>query len=232
MSTAPDTDKGAEKLNEYMGKDYKIWLPKIPAFQPFEKVSESENGNFVMEESQAIQDSDTLLNFNIPQKTDSANRYEKWKLGDKIQFMFGLTDGAGNPITVQHEGDGVQYPLYALRLTNPNDILSFDMWRLNLTDVKKQRGNVTIFNNVINSNNREESAIEVDLEKEGMLSVYVMTLDGKIVKRLEHSNVTAGRHIYKWNGTNNAGDSVARSIYFVRVIANGIDETRKVLVVK
>jgi flagellar hook assembly protein FlgD len=44
--------------------------------------------------------------------------------------------------------------------------------------------------------------------------------------------VTAGTHYYTWNGKNNAGNSVARGLYFVRVVGEGIDETRKVMIVK
>ena len=39
-------------------------------------------------------------------------------------------------------------------------------------------------------------------------------------------------HYYHWNGTNNSGNAVARGIYFIRVVGPGIDETRKVMVVK
>ena len=59
-----------------------------------------------------------------------------------------------------------------------------------------------------------------------------MTLDGNIIKRLEKGTVSAGTHYYYWNGTNNVGKPVARGLYFVRVSGKGIDETRKVMVVK
>jgi flagellar hook assembly protein FlgD len=59
-----------------------------------------------------------------------------------------------------------------------------------------------------------------------------MTLDGNVVRRLAKGRASAGTHYYKWNGSNNAGAPVARGIYFVRVSGKGIDETRKVMVVK
>ena len=70
------------------------------------------------------------------------------------------------------------------------------------------------------------------MNEDGNLNIYVMTADGSIVKRLSHGRTTAGTHYYKWNGTNNSGNGVARGIYFIRVSGPGIDETRKVLCVK
>ena len=35
-----------------------------------------------------------------------------------------------------------------------------------------------------------------------------------------------------WDGKNKKGDIVARGIYFIRIIGNGVDETRKVMIIK
>ena len=81
-------------------------------------------------------------------------------------------------------------------------------------------------------NEKEQTIIQVDMPSEGNLNIYVMTLDGNIVQRLEHGRISSGTHFYTWNGTNTAGNPVARGLYFVRVVGNGIDETRKVMCVK
>jgi flagellar hook assembly protein FlgD len=87
-------------------------------------------------------------------------------------------------------------------------------------------------NNVIDVNQREQTVIQVDMAEAGFLNVYVMTLDGNIVQQLEHGHISAGSHYYRWDGSNTGGSSVARGLYFVRVVGSGIDETRKVLCVK
>jgi flagellar hook assembly protein FlgD len=66
----------------------------------------------------------------------------------------------------------------------------------------------------------------------GNLNVIVMTLDGNIVKYLQHGRTSKGLHYYRWDGTNKAGNKVARGLYFVRVVGPDIDETRKVMCVK
>lgn len=232
MSVKPDEQSVSNKLRENTGRDYKIWLPDLGSgFPVFRNLSESENTNFQKEESQEITGSDTLFNYEIKTATES-EKYRDWKNGEKVSFVFGLTDESGTPLKISHYADSREYPLYALRLSDENDITSFDMWYVTLSDITRQRGNVTILNNVINAADREQTVVEVDVPKNEFLSVYVMTLDGNIIKRLEHSDVSAGLHYYRWDGTNNGGNTVARSMYFIRVISSSIDETRKVIVVK
>ncbi len=70
------------------------------------------------------------------------------------------------------------------------------------------------------------------MPEDGNLTVCVMTLDGNIITYLNRGNTKAGEYYYTWNGKNRNGKAVARGMYFVRVMGGGIDETRKVMVVK
>ena len=151
--------------------------------------------------------------------------------GDTVEFMFALASSDGSLFKRSADSKN-DIALPVLRLSDPSDIKSLDTWRFTLSAIKAQRGGVTILNNVINSRAKEKTTIVVDTEKSTALKVYVMTLDGSIVRTLEKSRVKSGRHTYTWDGTNGAGKSVARGMYFVRVIADDIDETRKVMVVK
>lgn len=125
-----------------------------------------------------------------------------------------------------------QVPLYLIRLKNPADITSLDLWSFRLKDIAAQRGNVSVMNNVINAENGEKLVIKVNLPQRGKLNVMIMTLDGSIVTYLNRGESAEGEYYYSWNGTNRSGKPVARGMYFVRVTGPGIDETRKVLVVK
>ena len=87
-------------------------------------------------------------------------------------------------------------------------------------------------NNVINAAVGEKTVLKVNMPSSGNLDIMIMTIDGNIVKYLAHGNASAGEHFYYWDGRNNAGSEVARGIYFVIVKAPGIDENRKVMVVK
>ena len=165
--------------------------------------------------------------------------------GSQISFLFGVFDSSGttqksiclNPVLTMSGGSAsynvsAQTPLYIIRLKNPGDITSLDLWSFRVKNVAAQRGNVSIMNNVINADNGEKVVIKVDLKQKGNLNVLVMTLDGNIVDYLQRGEAEEGEHFYSWDGTNRRGKTVARGMYFVRVTGPGIDETRKVLVVK
>lgn len=229
-----DSNCISDKLNRQTGSNLRIWLDK-----PLDSLATEANDS-PLDRIFPVDDSDlpkNLYNFIIP-NGKSENSYNI-KAGDELQFIFKICDSSGVPITIDHDGDTFteEIPLYSLWMPNSAKILKsgipfIDLWSITFKDIEKQRGGVSILNNVINVNVREETVIEVDMKKDGNLSVYVMTLDGNIIKKLSHGRKTAGIHYFKWNGTNNAKNSVARGLYFVRVIGPGIDETRKVMCVK
>ncbi|MDR2210311.1 MAG: hypothetical protein LBO65_02420, partial [Spirochaetaceae bacterium] len=101
-------------------------------------------------------------------------------------------------------------------------------------DITRQRGGVTILNNVINSTKREHVFLDYKLDKAGRVTVQVFTLDGNLVKVLVRENQSAKESYYRvsWDGTNSGGRPVARGMYFIRIVAPDIDEIRKVMVVK
>lgn len=157
-----------------------------------------------------------------------------WKVGSNIQFMFEVLKNDNSPFQINHDFkvSGNTTGLYEFRLKNPNNLSSIDLWSFSVSSATKQRGGVSIFSNVINATNKEFCSIEVNTSKEGSLRVIVMTADGNVVKYLENGRKPQGQYYYFWNGTNNSGKSVARGIYFIRIVGSGIDETRKVMVVK
>jgi hypothetical protein len=122
--------------------------------------------------------------------------------------------------------------LYLAREAVANDPRSFDLWRFRIQDIIQQRGGVTVVNNVIDSNKRERAGVQVDLTEGGQVTILVFTLDGDIVKALHRGRLGAGTYTFTWDGTNSAGRAVARGMYFVRVVGSGIDEIRKIMVIK
>ena len=123
-------------------------------------------------------------------------------------------------------------PLWVARATDVLNPQAFDLWRYRVEDVLKQRGGVTIVNNVINSLKRERAAVQIDLQTAGQATILVFTLDGDVVRALHRGRLAAGTYTMTWDGTNSGGNPVARGVYFIRVVAPGIDEIRKVMVIK
>ncbi len=219
----------SDKLNRQTGTRWRVWLDN-----QMDSLASTYNDSTlpVIATSTAAGDDDELLH-NFTFAKDTFN----FAAGDEVQFMFKICDSSGTIIKIDHDGDPLTdtIPLYALWMPNPvttNKVPFVDLWSFSIKDIKQQRGGVTILNNVINVNVREQTVVEVTTKEAGRLNVYVMTLDGNIVKKLSNGRVKAGTHYFKWDGTNNAGNAVARGLYFIRVVGEGVDETRKVMCVK
>ena len=91
---------------------------------------------------------------------------------------------------------------------------------------------MTISNNVIYPLQNERTSITYELDRSGMVTAQVFTLDGNLVQVLHRGRQAAGQYVFHWDGTNMSGQVVARGLYFIRVVGPDIDEIRKVLVVK
>ncbi len=224
----------SDVVNSLLGTDWRVWLTTA-----LDSLSSGYNDSPQNSQTaSAVEESGGLLfNYTLVNAADKSSQadYYGWKADDEVQFIFKMQDSFGNDILLDIDGDGSKkIPLYALCMPKlPAKAMPMvDLWSFKFKDVQKQRGGVTIMNNVINVNEREQALLQVDMPEEGFLNVYVMTLDGNIVQQLEHGRISAGTHYYRWDGSNAGGSSVARGIYFVRVVGSGIDETRKVLCVK
>jgi hypothetical protein len=122
--------------------------------------------------------------------------------------------------------------LYCVRLTDPTDILSLAPWLIPIEDIKRQRGGTTILDNVIDPTAGEKTVLNYTLELTGAVTITVFNLIGDPVRVLYLGRQAAGEYNISWDGRNRSGQVVGRGVYFIRIVAPGIDETRKVLVVK
>ena len=242
VDNSPDPASVSTELNAVTDLNSRIWLPNItsvidPAFPSgassiLPAISSIANSNYktVSTEPASSPPRYVYKLTNNPSIPGNLN----YPAGSRVGFVFPMVNSSGAYITIDHDADNStpNVPLYALRLKDPNDPASIDLWSFDIASIKKQAGGVSILNNVINTNTGEQTLIKVDAEKAGSLSVIVMTLDGDVLKILYSGRVEKGEHIYKWDGKNANGEPVARGLYFIRVVGPDIDETRKVMAVR
>ena len=238
LSPSPDADSVSKQFNYDFNTRLRVWLPSLTD-GIFRALSANNNTNFIYADGTDMEDTPENLIFNLSKETVSA-----WQSGTQISFLFGLMDSANNPIRIYNnpyfdiETDrfnlslSIPVPLYSLRMHDVSDINTLDLWSFKIKGTTGQRGGVTILNNVINASLGEKTIVKVELPQEGKLNVIVMTLDGNVITYLNRGNTRAGEHYFTWNGQNRNGAPVARGMYFIRVTGSGIDETRKVMVVK
>lgn len=237
---SPSPKSQGEVFTEYSGVSTRVFVPAtagtaVSGFStvlndsPNLKTADDADGSEIVRE---VKDKGfTKFTFhNDPEETPCLD----WGNQSKVHCLFEVYKD-GNPIIINHKFDSAapeETPLYAVRLKNPSDFTSIDVWSFTIMESVPQRGGVSIFSNVVNALNRDICTLEVNMPSDGQLRVIVMTLDGNVIKYLENSRQTQGLHYYYWDGTNNAGNPVSRGMYFVRVVGPGIDETRKVMVIK
>ena len=237
---------------------WRIWLPETVSNgteNPVFKALSNKNNEFdlfatgVLDEENAENGENVKINFLLPYDDGSENIVHAsssmkacgWDKGQQISFLFGLENEDGTPVQICHAPEYNEAtdsytcdlsPLFALRLKNPTDLTSLDLWSFKLQTVALQRGGISVLNNVINVSNDEKAIVQVDMNNSGNLNIAVMTLDGNIVQYLHKGSLEKGTHYFSWNGRTKGNKAVARGLYFVRVFGSGIDETRKIMVVK
>ena len=238
LSPSPDAASVSKQFNADFGTKLRVWLPALQD-SVFRALSAANNTNFVWKDGSLMEDNPDNSIFELSTETVSA-----WNSGSQISFMFSLMKDASSPVRIYNNpffdvqtdkfdlSQTLPVPLFCLRMPDVTDINSLDLWSFKVRSVTEQRGGVSIFNNVIDAGKNEKTVIKVNLASEGKLNVMVMTLDGNIITYLNRGKANAGEHYFTWNGRNRNGNIVARGMYFIRVIGSGIDETRKVMVVK
>ncbi len=217
-----------DKLTRLTGKSWRVWLTtELDSYATLW----NDTGETVS--VPPVPSEESPLFYDAILKNDEFH----FNAGNEWQFIFKIKKG-DSEITLNHDGDTntPRVPLYALWMPESKiaagDFSFVDLWSFKIAGTKNQRGGVSILNNVIDATVREKTVIKVDLPSDGQLNVFVLTLDGGVVARLSRGKKSAGTHYFYWDGTNGAGKEVARGLYFVRVSGSGIDETRKVLVIK
>jgi flagellar hook assembly protein FlgD len=89
-----------------------------------------------------------------------------------------------------------------------------------------------VTNNVINPLRGETVNVTYSVTQTGMVTINVFDLKGDIVDVLYRGQRTAGEYSTTWDGRNRGNRVVARGVYFIKIVGPGINEIRKVLVVK
>ena len=85
---------------------------------------------------------------------------------------------------------------------------------------------------MINPGKGQVTTLQFTQGTAGNVTVTVFDLSGSIIRVLARQNQAAGDYGITWDGTNRSGAKVARGLYFIKIVGPGIDEIRKVLVVR
>jgi hypothetical protein len=208
-----------------------LWLPPFNSLGYDAGASPPENvyafSNIVAKPYQGayvVARSSASSNGNFDFKLEKSSAAYSYAGGTVLEFFLRLAPPAANPAS--------EY-LYVGQLGRGSPwYRHVEPFKFQLHNVTRQRGGVTVLNNVIAPSRGEQVYVDYALPRSGPVTVQVFTLDGNLVKTLARENKAAGEHRVGWDGRNNGGREVARGMYFIRVVAPDIDEIRKVMVTK
>ena len=74
-----------------------------------------------------------------------------------------------------------------------------------------------------------ETRIEFDLPQTGPVELKVYAVSGRLVRTLVEGRRAAGSHNVQWDGRDEGGRKVSSGVYFYNLIAPGINECRKMI---
>jgi hypothetical protein len=76
------------------------------------------------------------------------------------------------------------------------------------------------------------TTVRYALKDAGKVSISIYNLKGQLVKTLVNENKKAGNHNVVWNGNDDSGKPVSSGVYMYRMQATGVNQTRKMMLMK
>ncbi len=76
------------------------------------------------------------------------------------------------------------------------------------------------------------TTIAFELPSSTMVRLGIYDLQGRLVRRLVDGHLPAGSHGIVWDGRDRSGRTVGSGVYLYRFLAAGLEETRKIMLVK
>jgi hypothetical protein len=77
-----------------------------------------------------------------------------------------------------------------------------------------------------------QTKIQLRLPQDTRIDIEVLDVAGRLVTSLAAGDFPAGQHVLAWDGTSANGVRVAAGTYFYRVRANGVETSRKMMLVR
>jgi len=158
--------------------------------------------------------------------------------GTSVDFVPGLSNIVASPKdTTCFDGDwrwdtGYYYKVSALDIHgNESDFALLEPIDVTGDDTPKAPEASYLAQNFPNPFN-PTTRIAFGLNRQGSASLRVYDAAGRLVRTLMDRDLKAGRYEVAWNGADGAGHKVASGLYFYRLSAGGLMETRKMILLR
>ena len=99
---------------------------------------------------------------------------------------------------------------------------------INITYLKKvvpEKYSIANYPNPFNP----QTTIAFDLPEKDFVTIDILDLQGRLIKRLSDNSYEAGNHLISWNGNNQDGNKVSSGVYIFTIRAGKFTESKKML---
>ncbi|MFQ5510851.1 MAG: FlgD immunoglobulin-like domain containing protein [Candidatus Krumholzibacteriia bacterium] len=143
-----------------------------------------------------------------------------------------LAAGTDSTATVPSTGDSAYYRISAVDTAGYAGGYSGEAVAVVATAIGPLAGHrFKLHQNVPNPFN-PVTRIFYELQSRVPVTLRIYDVDGRLVRRLAHTEQGPGVFTLEWDGTNNGGSRVASGIYFYRLAAGGFVQTKKMVLLK
>lgn len=77
-----------------------------------------------------------------------------------------------------------------------------------------------------------QTTIAFTIKDRGAVTLKVYNVNGELVRTLVNTDRAAGTYTEKWNGLNDAGQTVSSGVYFYKLVTNNFSQTKKMVLLK
>ncbi len=154
--------------------------------------------------------------------------------------------GAGETLTVYTPSRWIpmypgEYRLVTIiqKAGDPNPSNNIDTTRVIVMSTKGQQSDdrpiptVTFLAPATPNPFRNSLTISFGLKNDARVKIQVIDATGRVVNTLVNASMSAGNHTVTWNGRDEAGNSVKRGIYFVRMVtSDGFSATNRIVLMR
>ncbi|MBT5420436.1 MAG: T9SS type A sorting domain-containing protein, partial [Candidatus Cloacimonetes bacterium] len=172
------------------------------------------------------QEPDVILNWEAPSFLRSLTGYRVYRDGESV------TDVTETTYTDYNVPTGI-YTYYVTGLYEQYESDASNEVIVDLTEADDPLipTNTVLIGNYPNPFN-PETKIEFSLLEAGNVDVVIYNIKGEKVKKLVDGKMVAGFHSAVWNGKDDNGKKVASGVYLYRFKTAGIDQTKKMMLIK
>jgi hypothetical protein len=175
--------------------------------------------------------------------TDTRINESDMRIADDDMTLFYMQTGSKLNVLI-YSMDGAVLPAGNEKLLTISNIENYSIDKIDLSSAEGRLMAVslvnaspdlpdrfTLYQNYPNPFN-PETRIDFELPQSCRVELSVYNLLGRRVRILADGDYSAGSHTVTWDGSDDSGSAVSSGVYFYRLTASGISETRKMLLMK